>query len=183
MCQQMNQKVWTGPSRRRRRRNASSPLQMILSVKLCLCLCEQCWAFLCPSSIAQHFWLRTFSRSTLRHDLRTVELSVGKLLVHSAVCDFWCCGVVFFYSGFWGLGGSGQVGLGWVGGWGQRGLVFQNKTYLEMLLYVDEGLLLLLAGFGDSRWSRLRPLVPWEVKFSVYLHVSKASAKDWWLFI
>lgn len=33
---------------------------------------------------------------------------------------------------------------------GSAGLVFQNKTNPEMLLYVEEGLLLLLGGLGEG---------------------------------
>lgn len=71
---------------------------------------------------------------------------------------------MFFYSGWGCVGGGGR-------------LVFQNKTYPEMLLYVDEGVLLLSGGVRVGLpWLQL--LAPWEVKFSIYLHVSKASAKD-----
>lgn len=59
-----------------------------------------------------------------------------------------------------------------------------------MLLYVDEGVRLLSGGFsgvgeGHRGFSASSPPPPptREVKFSVYLHISKASAKDWWLFI
>lgn len=54
-----------------------------------------------------------------------------------------------------------------------------------MLLYVDEGVRLLSGGFsgvgeGHRGFSASSPPPPptREVKFSVYLHISKASAKD-----
>lgn len=84
--------------------------QIIMSVNL-LFVREPCRGFLndlflpiyCTTLLASN----VLGVEILRHDLWTVELSVfsvagGKLLVHTAVCDFWCCGVVLFYSG-WGF--------------------------------------------------------------------------------
>ncbi len=103
---------------------------------------EVSWTLCFYPSIAQHFSLRAFSRSNtttwlVNRGAFCFSVAGGKLLVHTAVCDFWCCGVVFFYSGWGFVSGS-------------AGLVFQNKTNPEMLLYVEEGLLLLLGGLGEG---------------------------------
>lgn len=99
---------------------------------MCVCVWT-CWGFLNAfvfnprrTTFLTLWAFLEVCRRILRHDLWTVELSVSllqvvKLLVHTAVCDFWCCGVVFFYSGLgWGMcrGGGG----------GRRVFFFQKKN-------------------------------------------------------
>lgn len=109
-----------------------------------MCVCEPWWGFFleCSPPIYRTTLssLRAFSRSLTATptcepwSFFSVSLSqVVKLLVHAAVCDFWCCGVVFFYSGrgliFIGIsrdatvrGRGCSVAVGWVF-WGVGGSV------------------------------------------------------------
>lgn len=66
------------------------------------------------------------------------------LLVNAALCDFWCCGVVFFHPE--GRGMIQMCGFTW-------------KRIFFCCCRV---------GFGEG----YHGYTPWEVKFSVYLHVS-----------